>query len=953
MKLGRIAAIGILAVFPLSGGLFAQQEQPDMWGMWRSGFEKFEAAEKAAKSRSGEVEAAKLYSEAREIFLRIRSINSSWNSEVISYRLNLCDRRILALKAAPAPRAGASLPAAPSAPAAAVPARTAVRTGTASARETGSREIESLRKQLAQSRLELIDARRAVENAQAKSAPDQEQIRRLLAEKNELVRANAALKARLDDADSKLAARRRSEEKEAEARLLAEKTRSVQLQRQLNSVKLNLETAEMNYHESTERRAELELKLKKLNAELDKAVAAAASASKFYSDNQTLKEHNASLEKTVGSLNAKIADLDAKNNRLTADLAAVSSGKVQTAASKQLADKLEQERRGREEASDRAEKLSGELSALKKEADRQKTERSERVIELVKHLETINRLTKEKDDLMTRLAEMQKLEQANADLKKECGLLRKNLADYSVQFEALKKSASESDSNLAALLQARETMKKLESERDAVRKELALARSAKPAVVSDPAKDAEIRTLRERAEKLESELKTIRAAAAEAATSAAAGHLNVEKSLAVLRGELESARSENGTLKTSIASLKAENRKLSASLAGMVPAADLNRRTDEYAALEKKFKDSQAAAEQRNSEHASALKAADAKAADLQQRLDAFHKNAETQARNEIAKLTASVHEVSEARAKLETALRKVTEERTALQQENLQLREGLASGKQEIAMLNDKLARPTVDQQKLRDAEAKAETLEKQSAEAESKLKALEAKTADSVAALDKAAAELAAEKKASLRYRTEIEQWIGNPVREDEKIIKQKDEAIDVLVKEGADLRRENTVLKTELTMARDEVSRVKALSLSVAKNLQRARAEAAELRAGKVPAAALPAPVKPGSDPVLRALAADSAAAESPAKKAERAKQFAEAMKLARDAEGSGDISGALMNYWRAVDADPMAADAHLGLARVYLRRSDKPSAAKAYAKAIDCGAVRDHDFELRLK
>ena len=73
----------------------------------------------------------------------------------------------------------------------------------------------------------------------------------------------------------------------------------------------------------------------------------------------------------------------------------------------------------------------------------------------------------------------------------------------------------------------------------------------------------------------------------------------------------------------------------------------------------------------------------------------------------------------------------------------------------------------------------------------------------------------------------------------------------------------------------------------------------------------------------------------------------------MRLAEKAEKNKDTAGALMNYWRAADANPMSATAHRNLARIYLERGETTSAAKAYEKSIQLGAKPDPKFETKLK
>ena len=78
----------------------------------------------------------------------------------------------------------------------------------------------------------------------------------------------------------------------------------------------------------------------------------------------------------------------------------------------------------------------------------------------------------------------------------------------------------------------------------------------------------------------------------------------------------------------------------------------------------------------------------------------------------------------------------------------------------------------------------------------------------------------------------------------------------------------------------------------------------------------------------------------------------KRYEEAMSMARKAEETKDSAGALMNYWRAADANPKSADAYLGLARAYLARGEKASAVKSYETARKLGAPQNVELEQSL-
>ena len=89
MKLSRIACLTALLLMPLMG--IAQEI--DLWDTWRLGFEKYEAAEKEFKKKNLNA-ALKLYKESQTIFQKIKRSSPDWNTDVVTYRISLCDRKI-------------------------------------------------------------------------------------------------------------------------------------------------------------------------------------------------------------------------------------------------------------------------------------------------------------------------------------------------------------------------------------------------------------------------------------------------------------------------------------------------------------------------------------------------------------------------------------------------------------------------------------------------------------------------------------------------------------------------------------------------------------------------------------------------------------------------------------------------------------------------------------------
>ena len=159
MKMSKMACLGALILMPFLG--FSQESGIDLWDTWRLGFEKYEAAEKAFKQKNLD-DAAKLYRESQTIFQKIKKASPGWNAEVVAYRISLCTRKINEIDA---------------------PRRRAV---TESQRKHEisklTKDIEQLKKQLRQTRIELIDARSAAD----RNALSEKQVKKLMQENSAL-----------------------------------------------------------------------------------------------------------------------------------------------------------------------------------------------------------------------------------------------------------------------------------------------------------------------------------------------------------------------------------------------------------------------------------------------------------------------------------------------------------------------------------------------------------------------------------------------------------------------------------------------------------------------------------------------------------------------------------------------------------------------------------------------
>ena len=117
MKFRLIAALAIALALPVQP-LFSQsgsdtsETASDVWSTWRRGFENYEKAEKAAKNKDF-AQAISSYRASLNAFRAVRESNPNWNRSVISYRIDLCLRKIRAaqeLQSAAAKKAAQAKP---------------------------------------------------------------------------------------------------------------------------------------------------------------------------------------------------------------------------------------------------------------------------------------------------------------------------------------------------------------------------------------------------------------------------------------------------------------------------------------------------------------------------------------------------------------------------------------------------------------------------------------------------------------------------------------------------------------------------------------------------------------------------------------------------------------------------------------------------------------------------
>ena len=428
--------------------------------------------------------------------------------------------------------------------------------------------------------------------------------------------------------------------------------------------------------------------------------------------------------------------------------------------------------------------------------------------------------------------------------------------------------------------------------------------------------------------------------------------------------QIELAVNENTSLRTEAAKLKKHISMLNAELR----ENEMLRKNNE-AQIQKLL------ASGKNSEEF--LRQRDQRIKQLNAEIARLKKRAGVPASKEIAELSATVTELREGKVQFETALRNLTAVRTKLEEENRKLKTRLELAQRETDALKKQLTRPqpqgVLERRNLEllESATKFESLytktSKERDELAARLKELDKEILNSKNQLNTANVTME-------RMRKELLQWTDDPTGMSDQTIHRKDQAIDVLVAEGEALRKEVARLKTMLLVANDTARRYREKTVEMEqrfrqvlssikdyKDLNPDRVLSAELEKQAALEAEEARKLAKHRELVerLAKLKAEKAAAKkasvkttAPVQPSYDKKRYEEAMSMARKAEETKDSAGALMNYWRAADANPKSADAYLGLARAYLARGEKASAVKSYETARKLGAPQNVELEQSL-
>ena len=200
--------------------------------------------------------------------------------------------------------------------------------------------------------------------------------------------------------------------------------------------------------------------------------------------------------------------------------------------------------------------------------------------------------------------------------------------------------------------------------------------------------------------------------------------------------------------------------------------------------------------------------------------------------------------------------------------------------------------------------------------------------------------------------KYRKELNDWGELPQADTGNIVK-KNKAIDQLVAETTELKRERDVLTAELTISKDHVVKYKRLATDIEANLRMTRSMVARLKnalarhtsavavekimedqykinAGEFGSVASVSEIQKEVKAIKKADVPKYSAKEI----ADREQAYKTAMAKGETAEKEKNYADALIHYWKATEFKPDSAEVQKSLARVYLIRRDFANARDHY-------------------
>ena len=450
--LALAVALPVQPVFSQSGSGASSQASFDVWSTWRKGFESYEQAEKAVKNKDYSL-AISHYRMSLNSFRAVRKSNPNWNRSVISYRIDLCLRRIRAAQELQVAAAKKAVPEKPKAVVNAVPKRPVPQ------REDFVTQSLKMRARLAEAEKEIAALKRSIE-LNTKAA---EQVKNLIKEKNELVEKNNMLTLLLEDSKEKL--KRADRNRDRDRRIVEEKAKVTALSDKLRSLEVEMDTLKRQKAEAQNRRNEAELALRQNVQQITALTAAVETSRLVQKENQLLlaqvvemKKDRTELEKKLNEATRKIADL---NSQLTK----IREGIDLPENIRRIQDNANVVMKDNEYLRTLNTKNMKELELLRKSNQASAAELAKVTAQYKEAAAGYSLASRQALQAQTQLSATEKLAESYRNsvelLQKERDGLKNELSAFASRYESLLKNASRSDSLSAELLKKEKELQEL------------------------------------------------------------------------------------------------------------------------------------------------------------------------------------------------------------------------------------------------------------------------------------------------------------------------------------------------------------------------------------------------------------------------------------------------------------------------------------------------------------
>ena len=408
MKMSKMACLGALILMPFMG--FAQESGIDLWDTWRLGFEKYEAAEKAFKQKNMD-KAADLYRESQSIFQKIRKASPGWNADVVAYRISLCNRKISEIDA---PRR-----------------KNIVEKQRKNEISKLTREIEQLKKQLRQTRIELIDARSAAD----RNALSEKQVKKLMRENSALEKTIAAREAAISSLKADLVKADKSEQYQKQ--LLKAKTDIEKSRQEIQRLKKDLETMKNRSQKYQDQRNRAETRVFRLEEQLKELSAKRKEIEVLTDENKKLADSLNQTARKLREADLKNQDYRKNNKELQETIEAMESGKIVSASEKKLREDLRNEKKSVAELNSSLNKSAQEVKVLLADVEKLRAENKKLVLDLVKSTESVARLNADYNALMKISDEQKKQVTTARVLAAENAKMKRDIEDIAKKYAEL------------------------------------------------------------------------------------------------------------------------------------------------------------------------------------------------------------------------------------------------------------------------------------------------------------------------------------------------------------------------------------------------------------------------------------------------------------------------------------------------------------------------------------